>query len=479
MKLKTFYANLAFLIVANLLVKPFYIFGIDRTVQLSVNEGEYGLYFALYNFSVLFYILLDLGLTQYNTRTIAQEPTLLPKSFVNFIAAKSILGLVYILIIALFAYINGYGIQAFQWLGILMANQILISFLFYCRSSIAALHKFRLDALLSVLDRILVILFCSVLLWGIPHFDFKIEHFLWAQFFAYAIATLVAAASVWFSLKNPVLSLDFKSIQRILKSSIPFALLIFLTILFTRIDAVMMERMLEDGLQEVDIYAAGFRLLDALNIIGLLFATLLFPIFSRLIKEGSSVQELSISSFKTLFFIASSAAILFFLFRNEVTELLYGSKFEVEYTASVLGILMLSFIPITSNYVFNTLLNASHHLRPLIYLALLGVVLNISLNLYFIPIHKAYGAAFATLITQYLVGLGHILLAVYFMKIYFRPRLILSIISFSALGIVGVIFIKNIMLHWFFVFLLSALFLLILGWILKMIIPSVLIERKN
>ena len=70
---RKFVVNLLFLFAINLIVKPFWIFGIDRTVQNTLNSEVYGEYFVLFNVSLLFNILLDLGLTGYNTRSIAQN----------------------------------------------------------------------------------------------------------------------------------------------------------------------------------------------------------------------------------------------------------------------------------------------------------------------------------------------------------------------------------------------------------------------
>ena len=66
---KTFFQNLLFLIFINLLVKPFYVLGVDRPVQNLVGHESYGLYFALFNFSFLFNIVLDIGITNRVTIT--------------------------------------------------------------------------------------------------------------------------------------------------------------------------------------------------------------------------------------------------------------------------------------------------------------------------------------------------------------------------------------------------------------------------
>ena len=69
-----FIKNIIFLLFLNLLVKPFWILGIDREVQNLLGDASYGTYQALFNFSYLFYILLDLGITNFNSRAVAQDP---------------------------------------------------------------------------------------------------------------------------------------------------------------------------------------------------------------------------------------------------------------------------------------------------------------------------------------------------------------------------------------------------------------------
>ena len=71
---KKFFSNLIWLIFFNLLIKPYAIFGIDAEVQNRVGTETYGMYFTLLNFTLLFNILLDVGITNYNTRYVAQYP---------------------------------------------------------------------------------------------------------------------------------------------------------------------------------------------------------------------------------------------------------------------------------------------------------------------------------------------------------------------------------------------------------------------
>ena len=82
---RKFITNLALVIFLNLLVKPFWIFGIDRTVQNVVGADGYGFYFSLFSFSLLLNILLDAGITNFNNRSIARNPGRLSEFFSNIV----------------------------------------------------------------------------------------------------------------------------------------------------------------------------------------------------------------------------------------------------------------------------------------------------------------------------------------------------------------------------------------------------------
>ena len=69
---RQFVVNFALLLGLNLLVKPFYVFGIEAEVQNRVGAETFGNYFALISFSFLLNILLDLGIANYNARRVAQ-----------------------------------------------------------------------------------------------------------------------------------------------------------------------------------------------------------------------------------------------------------------------------------------------------------------------------------------------------------------------------------------------------------------------
>ncbi|NRA49561.1 MAG: oligosaccharide flippase family protein [Phaeodactylibacter sp.] len=92
---REFLINIIFLLTANLLIKPFYLFGIDRTVQNTVEGDGYGLYFTLFNFTFIFQIVNDFGIQNFNNRNIAQHRHLIDKYFPNILVLKAGLGIVF------------------------------------------------------------------------------------------------------------------------------------------------------------------------------------------------------------------------------------------------------------------------------------------------------------------------------------------------------------------------------------------------
>ena len=279
---RKFLVNLALSLFLNILVKPFWIFGIDRTVQNTVGLADYGFYLNIFNFAFLFNILLDAGITNFNNRNIAQHSHLLNKHFSSILILKFLLTILYVAVTFSIALIIGYRgaeLKMLAWVGF---NQFLLSFILYLRSNISGMLMFITDSMISVLDRLLMILICSVLLWGdLTGGAFRIEWFVYAQTAAYLATAAVAFIIVMRKAKFSRLKWNRNFFLVILRKSMPFAVLFLLMAVYNRVDTVYLERMIdgEEGDRQVGIYAHGFRLLDAVNQFAWLTAVVFFPLY--------------------------------------------------------------------------------------------------------------------------------------------------------------------------------------------------------
>lgn len=434
---KKFITNLALLLFLNLLIKPFWILGIDRSVQNAVDPDSYGTYFALFNFSFLFNILLDLGITNFNNRNIAQNNHLLNKHVSSIILLRALLAVLYIIVTALVGLLLGYSGPQISILLVLGANQILISFILYLRSNIAGLHLFKTDSFISVLDRLIMISICGILLWGgISNQPFRIEWYIYAQTAAYLITALVTLFIVIDRARLKKLKWNRAFFLMILKQSYPYAILVLLMTFYNRIDTVMIERILDKGAEQSSMYASAYRLLDAANMIAYLFAGLLLPMFSKMIKHKEKLDELVKLAFSLLIVPSSVVAVASFFYSQEIMDLLYN-KHTVE-SAEVFRVLMFCFIPVSTTYIFGTLLTSNGNLRELNIMASIGMLFNILINLIMIPKFQAEGAAITSFVTQLLTAVFQVILAQFIFRFKvnysFLVRLLLFVLGLAGLG---------------------------------------------
>ncbi|MCK4662561.1 MAG: oligosaccharide flippase family protein [Bacteroidales bacterium] len=431
---KKFVTNLALLLFLNLLIKPFWVFGIDRTVQNVVGAESYGFYFALFNFSLLLNIILDLGITNFNNRNISRNRQLLGKHFSNIIVLKFLLAIVYLFVSIAAALLWKYELKDFKLILFLVFNQFLISFILYLRSNLSGLHMFKTDSIISVLDRAIMIIICGILLWGnVTDTPFKIEWFVYSQTVAYLLTMFVTFIIVLSKSGFLKLKFDPKFFIAILKQSYPFALLALLMAFYYRIDSVMLERLLPDGKVQAGIYAQAFRVLDAGAMFALLFAGLLLPIFSRMIKLKEKVNQLLQLSFSLIIVPAVILGVSSYFYSDDIIYLLYKS--HIPESSKIFGILMPCFIFISTTYIFGTLLTANGNLKALNIMAAIGVVLNIALNLILIPRYFALGSAIACFITQLYAAVTQVIIAKKVFSFGFNLKLLFTAIIFF-LGVV-------------------------------------------
>ena len=393
---KKLLSGLFWLLLANLIVKPLWILGIEVGAQNAVGNSAYGFYFAIFNLAYIFNILLDLGITNFNTRNIAQHPQLITKHLSGILSIKLLLFVLYLVVTFTVGALMGYGSDEFRLLAWLTVAQFLNSLILYLRSNLQGLLLFRWDSLFSVMDRVLMILICGCLLWG-PKFSifnsqFSIYHFVYAQVAAY-----------------------------LLKSA-PFALLVLLMASYNRIDPILLRALASDA--DAGIYAGAFRLLDALTMICYLVSVPLLPIFSKLCKEQKTAPtnfQLSTFNFQLqdalrlvfwpLMIFAVGVSVVCAICAEPLMDLLYpgrGALYVPAFRVVIFGL-----IPIAVTYIFGTLLTAGGHLRQLNIFAASSLLLNIVVNLILIPRFGAAGSAWASLTAQTFMALAQLLLAIH------------------------------------------------------------------
>lgn len=480
---KYFITNISIMLILNLLVKPVWIFLIDRNVQLKLGNEEYGLYTAIVSLTIIFNILLDLGITNYNNKHLAAQKSNFQNIFPNIIIAKLLLSIAYFAVIITVAFVLKYSGRAFELILLLGCVQMLNSLLLYLRSNVSAHQDFVYDSIFSILDKLLMILLCSILLFS--HFEdqFTIEWFIYAQLAAYFTSCFVTALFIVFKYgKFKVGKIKLAIVFQICKQSLPYAMLILMMAIYMRVDSLMLERM--DSAYETGLYVEAFRILDACNMIAFLFAGILLPMFSRLLSQQYDIESIVITS--TNLMLGASLALVSFctIYASDIMQMLYHRNHQN--TEWIFIWVIAAFPAYCLMYIYSTLLTANGNILLLIKIAIIGCIIAIAGNYIFIPHFHAQGVAVVSVVVEWSVASLYI---IYCIKIFKLSVSFTRVFKFVTLFLV--LFIINLILHYYgFHLFIAAVFNFILFLILvyalriwdKQIIKSYInqyIQTKN
>ena len=431
---KNFSANLIFLVVLNLLVKPIYVFGIEVGIQNEVGTEAYGLYYAMFNFTFLFNVLLDIGINNYQKIKVAEDSVSGIGNMSTLIPLKVLLAGVYMIVTVAVAALIGFESQYWFFIGWLMVNHVLSAFLLLLRANLSGLQMFMQDSIVSVIDRLILILGIGYLLW-FGNTGFRIEWFVLFQTLAYLVGIAFALGFTPRKYRIPKLNFSLKKGWQMVLNTWPFALLILLMTAYNKLDGIMIERLAENGLYEAGVYAQAYRLIDAGNSFAFLYAGMLLPVFARLLSKQnySDLNRLIDQSSRYLIYPAGLAVLVVFYNSNTLMSLLYDR--EIVASSIAFEWLMGSFLFICIGYVYGTLLTASNNLRLLNAISAIAVVINFILNWILIPNMGAEGAAIASCSSLFFMSVAQVFAAYKTMSSPSFLWLVKSIVGWGLCGL--------------------------------------------
>jgi len=396
-----FFSSLGLLVILNLVVKPVWIFFIDRKVQLETGPAEYGSYFAILSLSIILSFFLDFGFTAYFNRQLAFHRENFITQTGNFLLLKILLILLYAAMMLGIAWV--WGIQETSLLVSMILIQSLTSLFLFFRSVITAQQWFRTDAWLSVLDKTLLILVCGSLLYFPAVFEtITIKKFLVMQMACTGLATACALGIILRRGTPFIFNQHFFISRKLMQNVLPFGIIILLMGMHYRLDGFLLERL--KGPEEAGLYAAAYRLLDAANMVGFLFASFLLPYIASLLQEKKAISPVVLYAQHALVLYSTFVIILVVFLSPWINQLLYRE--QIPGAKTILAWTMPALLGYSLVQVYGTALTAAGLIRQFCLIAFFSVIFNIALNLLLIPPHGALGACYSAIISHSIFGIG-------------------------------------------------------------------------
>lgn len=399
---QSFLFNLLLLISVNLLIKPLYIFGIDVPVQNAVGHEAYGMYFVFLNLGYILQMLSDLGLQNHTTVNLPMNQWNRSDLLTQAFTWRILLMFVYLFGMSIAGAMLGYWWMDSELFLLVMIYILGVSTFQFLRAIVAASGRFFIDTLLSSLDKLLLILILASILWTSSESTLDIYRFARIQITVMVICIIVGIACIgpYWRWSRP----RWTSMRVHITEAIPFVVIISLMFLYTKLDALMIMAMMEDGSLESGLYASAYRIYDACAMLMYLFAGLLLPMFARIYPGSDEERTLFYGSLGVNTLIAVYVMMTFYMYRTEVMHWLYEES--PSRAISAFGLLMWAFLFKSSTFITSTLLTARKHLRPMIILFIITIGINALLNYWWIGRGGIIGAARATAYTQCMVCIG-------------------------------------------------------------------------
>ena len=239
--------------------------------------------------------------------------------------------------------------------------------------------------------------------------------------FVYLLEGVLLAIGFIFIYRRAKLSLfnwkfDSKLAKDLLKNSWPLAFASVFTIIYTRIDQVLIKHMMDQS--AVGVYDVGVRISEIWHFVPAIVVASLFPAIINAKKVSDGLYKTRLSKLYSLMIYSSLIIIIpLFIFSGFIINLLFGSQFTE--AANVVRIYAWAGMAVAVGTVVNYYLLNENYVKLSLFFSIIGMSSNVLLNIVFIPIYGISGAALATLISYTLAPVS----LVFFKET--RPQLLL------------------------------------------------------
>ena len=261
--------------------------------------------------------------------------------------------------------------------------------------TIRALQKTVLSEIYRSLFRYLPVFFLAAVLLKFNQQAYLVEAYL-TGFVLLSFFSSVRVYKIFKTLQKPNKKSESFSMHEIFKTSAPMALSAIAYFIMQSIDIIILS--IYEGFDQIAYYSVSVKLAMvttlALMSVNIVIAPRIAEIYEK--QNLQDMQQLIKHSTRIIFFISLFVLSILFLFSQEILSL-FGPDY-IKANQALLFLLAAQFFNAVSG-PGAIYLNMTGRQKTLNKILILGLIINISLNFYFIPVEGINGAAKATLVS--------------------------------------------------------------------------------
>ncbi|WP_298893569.1 MATE family efflux transporter [uncultured Psychroserpens sp.] len=277
-----------------------------------------------------------------------------------------------------------------------LSNKVIIVLLPYTISMLnfqvlRGLNLLYMSEIASNIFRFGSLLVLAVTLYLLKDFSYLIDGYILIFYLIGTVTTFIIFAQLLKLNKNiPLLKISYKEI---IKTSFPMSFSLITLLMMQSFDVFILEKYW--SFEKVAYYGAAVKITTGIGIILTTINAVIAPEISELYfsKQFKALKQLIIKSTMLNFYLTIPAILFIFFFSERILDL-FGDSYILANSALIIMIIAQMFNAFCGSV--GVYLNMTGRQRVYLYILIAALVINIILNLVFIPKHGMFGAAAAT-----------------------------------------------------------------------------------
>ncbi len=390
------------------------------THRLSIEN--YGLLELLLSFAQIIMVFFTLGLPSAFTRfyllNLFDKNELVSNIYTIHFLLSIIISVVILVVFKLFIFLYDWQTFSFSLITIVLFKQIFLS------SSKISERYFLAEKKFIIYSSLNILYFSSLLLisyYSLSIYQNSIYHLLVSQ----ASVTFVYSLLLYTLLKNKIkfhLTINLKLHRNILKFALPFIPSGIAYFVLTMSDRFYIEYFL--SLEDVAIYSIGYRVASLVQLVIIMPLSIVFTQYVFDLAKDNKKKEI-IEVYDFVFKLYILASVLLVLSAPLIVHILapveYKSSFEL------VKLFVFSLIIYGLNFFYVSGANISGNTKYQMYAMIVGMLINLILNYFFIQYFGMVGAIYASIISFTVISM---ITYYYSQKFYFLEYNIIKNIIF-------------------------------------------------
>ena len=360
----------------------------------------YGELITIFTLSSIVSLMFDLGISYHLQREISRSPEDKNVYFNLAMRLNLFLFIPYILT-SLLLYYSLVNNLLIVFLIIIIINFV-ISQVNICNKALSAVKNFKYQFDASFYPKIIFVILFVVLVFAVKASLVLLLLCLLIFLILNLVLAMILCSKEGLYIKRSNVSRQYYSF---LKLSFPLGLAIIINLLYDKIDILLVSKL--TSFTEAGIYNAAYSIFKASSLGFSFILTKGFSEFSEISDNNDMFKKFLFKYAKVITVICIAISVVLFFIPQIFVVFLYSSKFND--SGDILKILSLALIGLGLNNLLGTALNGRGEYKAVMFITLSALILNIVLNIIFIPVYGIKAAASITVLTEWFILAGEII----------------------------------------------------------------------